>query len=262
MRKDARRLVLIVEYDGTSFHGWQFQPGLATVQGTLEAALARMMEQPVRVIGSGRTDAGVSAEAQVAHADVPKQIPPDHVMMGLNTMLPPGVRVLECAWAPASFHARFSAAGKLYRYRILNRPRPTALWRDRAWWVRIPLDVGAMRAGAGHLVGRHDFTAFRSAGEEGNAVRTLSTLAIEREGDLVTLWFEGDGFLKHMVRNITGALVEAGLGRFPPHHILSLMEEKSRLNAPRAVPPWGLTLVRVHYPGFDLPEVASPRELG
>jgi tRNA pseudouridine38-40 synthase len=262
MRKGTRRIIMVVEYDGTAFHGWQLQPGLPTVQGALEQALARMMEEPVRVIGSGRTDAGVSAEAQVAHADVPKPIAPDRVAMGLNTMLPSAVRVLECLWAPPSFHARYSAGSKVYRYRILNRPRPTALLRDRVWWVRPPLDLAAMREGAGHLVGTHDFSAFRSAGEEGNAVRTIGTIAIEREGDLVTLWFEGDGFLKHMVRNITGALMEAGLGRYPPGHVRELLDEKSRLDAPRAVPPWGLTLVRVHYPGFDLPEVASSRPLG
>jgi len=262
MRHGARRLILVVEYDGSAFHGWQLQPGLATVQGALEEGVGRMMEEPVRVVGSGRTDAGVSALAQVAHADVPKEIPPEHVMMGLNTMLPPEVRVLACLWAPPSFHARFSATGKRYRYRILNRPQPTALWRTRAWWVRRPLDADAMREGAAHLLGTHDFTAFRSTGDEGNSVRTLTTLSLEREGDLLTLWFEGDGFLKHMVRNITGALVEAGLGRFPPRHVKTLLEERSRLAAPRAVPAAGLCLVRVHYGGFDLPEVASPHSLG
>jgi tRNA pseudouridine38-40 synthase len=257
-----RRLAFIVEYDGSGFHGWQLQPGLDTVQGAMEAGLARMMGEPVRVIGSGRTDAGVCALAQVAHADVPKEIPPDHVMMGLNTLLPRTVRVLACLWAPPSFHARFSATGKTYRYRILNRPQPTALWRDRAWWVRRPLDAGAMRAAGEHLIGTHDFSAFRSAGEDGSSVGTIHTLAVEKQEDLVTLWFEGDGFLKHMVRNITGALVEAGVGRYPPDHVLELLLRGNRTDAPRSVPAQGLTLIRVRYDGFDLPEVASPHGLG
>lgn len=253
-----RRLLLVVEYDGVAFHGWQVQPGgLPTVQEALEKALERMMGEPVRVIGSGRTDAGVHAEAQVAHADVPRAIPPDKVMLGLNTMLPREVRVLGSAWAPEGFHARFSATGKLYRYRILDRPAPTALWRDRVWHQRRPLDEGAMRAGAAFLLGEHDFTAFRSAGEEGSAVRELTTLSLEREEDLLTLWFGGNGFLKHMVRNITGALVEVGLGKRPPVWMGELLERMDRLHAPRAAPPQGLALVRVHYAGFDLPELAG-----
>jgi len=243
----VKRLVLTIEYDGTFFHGWQVQPGLRTVQRDMENALTCMMGQTIRVSASGRTDAGVHALAQVAHCDVPKRIPPENVALGLNSLLPGDVRVVDCRWAPEGFHSRFSATGKRYRYLILNRRKPTALLRNRVWNVRHPLDLESMRAGAFHLIGEKDFFAFRSSGDPGTTVREMREISIEQNEDIVTIFFEANGFLKHMVRNITGALVEVGKGRMSPGDLKKLLDAGSRLNAPRKAPAQGLTLMEVYY---------------
>jgi len=242
-----RRIKLTLEYDGTDFSGWQVQPDGRTVQGVLQESLGKIMGSQTRVVGSGRTDAGVHALNQVAHADVTRDIPAVNIMMGLNSALPRDVRVVGCEDTTAAFHAQRSATGKTYRYTILNIPRPTALDRHRVWHIRQPLDVNAMIQGAGHLKGKHDFAAFKSAGDETTTVRDLRILDISKSGDLLVLTFEANGFLKHMVRNITGALVEVGLGRLQPGDIGRLLDSGSRENAPKKAPPQGLTLLRVTY---------------
>ncbi|GBE15522.1 MAG TPA: tRNA pseudouridine(38-40) synthase TruA [Proteobacteria bacterium] len=242
-----KRLVLTIEYDGTFFHGWQVQPGLRTVQLNIESALTRMMGQTIRVSASGRTDAGVHALGQVAHCDVPKRIPPENVALGLNSILPGDVRVVECRWAPEGFHSRFRATGKRYRYLILNRRKPTALLRNRVWNIRHPLDLDNMRGGAFYLIGEKDFFSFRSSGDPGTTVRDMRDISIEKDGDMVTIFFEANGFLKHMVRNIVGALVEVGRGRMEPGNLKKLLDSRSRLNAPRKAPAQGLTLMEVFY---------------
>jgi len=241
------RLALILEYDGSQFHGWQIQPGLRTVQSVVEEALAEMMGEPVRARASGRTDAGVHALGQVMHCDVARDIPPRNVMMGLNSLLPPDVRIMECRAASDDFHAQYHAVGKLYRYEILNRFQPTALSRDRVWHIRQPLDDEAMRLGCSFLIGKRDFASFKSAGDDGTTIRDLRRLDIVRDQDKLTLTFEADGFLKHMVRNLTGALVEVGLGRLAPDDIKVILESHSRSSTPRKAPPQGLTLVEVFY---------------
>ena len=242
-----RRIKLVLEYDGTAFSGWQVQPEERTVQGVLQDCLSDMMGSRIKVIGSGRTDAGVHALGQVAHAEVTRDIPAGNIMLGLNSALPRDVRVLECEDADSAFHAQRSATGKTYRYRILNGTRPTAMDRHRVWHIRQPLDLEAMKSGAAHLVGEHDFAAFKSTGDETTTVRDLRMLDIERDGDHVVLTFEANGFLKHMVRNMTGALVEVGLGRLDPVDIRRLLDAGSRENAPKKAPPQGLTLVEVTY---------------
>ncbi len=242
-----RRIRLTIEYEGTAFSGWQVQPDQRTVQGVLQECLGNMMGGPIRVIGSGRTDAGVHALEQVAHADVPGDIPAENIMMGLNSSLPRDVRILACEDAPESFHAQRSATGKTYRYTILNRQKPTALNRYRVWHIRQPLDLEAMRQAAAHLSGEHDFEAFKSAGDETTTVRNLREFDITREGDHIVLTFEANGFLKHMVRNITGAIAEVGLGRLTPDDIGAILASRSREGAPRKAPPQGLTLVHVSY---------------
>lgn len=242
-----RRIRLLLEYDGTAFSGWQVQPGVRTVQGTLQEALGRMMGTKTVVVGSGRTDAGVHALGQVAHSDVARDIEPENIMMGLNSSLPADVRVLECVLAPEGFHAQRSAIGKIYRYIILNRAAPTALDRHRVWHIRQPLDLKAMSAAALLLKGERDFAAFKSSGDETTTVRNLRTLRLEREKDRIFLYFEADGFLKHMVRNITGALVEVGLGRMTVGDVDRLLDGRSRESAPRKAPPQGLTLMEVFY---------------
>jgi tRNA pseudouridine38-40 synthase len=242
-----RRIKLTLEYDGTDFSGWQVQPDQRTVQGELQASLSKMMGSQINVIGSGRTDAGVHALQQVAHADVTRDIPSVNILMGLNSALPRDVRVLECEEAPETFHAQRSATGKTYRYLILNGSQATALDRYRVWQIRQPLDLESMLQGAAHLVGEHDFEAFKSAGEETSTVRNLRQLDIKRKGDHIVLTFEANGFLKHMVRNLTGALVEVGLGKLVPEDMQRLLAARSRENAPKKAPPQGLTLVQVTY---------------
>ena len=244
---NMERIKFLLEYDGTEFSGWQVQPGIRTVQGVLQEGLARMMGQKVCIVGSGRTDAGVHALGQVAHADVPRDIPPRNIMMGLNSSLPADVRVIGCSRASEDFHAQRSATGKLYRYVISNRPAPTAVDRNRVWHIRQPLNVKDMRAAARGLVGVKDFAAFKSSGDETNTVRHLRTLQVDVEKDRIFLFFEANGFLKHMVRNITGALIEVGLGKITGEDLDNLLLGCSRDNAPRKAAPQGLTLMKVYY---------------
>jgi len=246
-----KRIRLLLEYDGTNFSGWQIQPGARTVQGVLQDAVGGMMGAKVNVVGSGRTDAGVHALGQVAHADVGKDIPPWNIMMGLNSILPGDVRVLECSDVPTEFHAQRSALGKLYRYVILNRAEPTALDRNRVWHVRQKLDVDLMRAAASLLTGKKDFAAFKSAGDDTTTVRELRKLEIVKNGDRIILDFEANGFLKHMVRNITGTLVKTGSGRMSVGDVEDYLRKRSRENAPGKAPSRGLTLIAVYYPSDE-----------
>ena len=206
-----------------------------------------MMERPVRVIGSGRTDAGVHALAQVAHCDVEKDIPLFNIRMGLNSILPDDVRILECSNAPEGFHAQFSARGKMYRYRVLNRDNPTAIDRHRVWHLRHPLDVDVMEEAAEYLRGKHDFTSFKSTGDDRTSVRDIRKLVVRKEGDLITMDFEANGFLTHMVRNIVGALTRVGSGKMTPWELKEFLELKRRKDAPKKAPPQGLTLECVYY---------------
>ena len=242
-----RRIKLTLEYDGTEFSGWQVQPDQRTVQDELQESLSNMMGSQIRVIGSGRTDAGVHALQQVAHADVTRDIPAVNIMMGLNSSLEKDVRVLNCEDTAQEFHAQRSATGKTYRYIILNGSRPTALDRNRVWYIRQPLDLEAMVEGAAHLIGEKDFAAFKSAGDETTTVRNLRKVDIKVEGEHILLLFEANGFLKHMVRNLTGALVEVGQGKLVPDDIRRLLLGRSRENAPKKAPPQGLTLMQVTY---------------
>ena len=242
-----RRIKLTLEYDGTDFSGWQVQPDQRTVQGELQESLSNMMGSQIKVIGSGRTDAGVHAVEQVAHADVTRDIPAVNIMMGLNSSLGKDVRVVNCEDTAQDFHAQRSATGKTYRYIILNGSRPTALDRNRVWYIRQLLDLEAMVEGAAHLIGEKDFAAFKSAGDETTTVRNLRKVDIKVEGEHVILLFEANGFLKHMVRNLTGALVEVAQGKLVPDDIQRLLLERSRENAPKKAPPQGLTLIQVTY---------------
>ena len=242
-----RRIKLTLEYDGTDFSGWQVQPDQRTVQGVLQECLSNMMGSQIKVIGSGRTDAGVHAVEQVAHADVTRDIPAANIMMGLNSSLEKDVRVLNCEDTAQEFHAQRSATGKTYRYIILNGSRPTALDRNRVWYIRQPLDLEAMVEGAAHLIGEKDFAAFKSAGDETTTVRNLRKVDIKMEGEHIILLFEANGFLKHMVRNLTGALVEVGQGKLVHDDIRRLLLGRSRENAPKKAPPQGLTLMQVTY---------------
>ena len=246
-----RKFKLTLEYDGAAFCGWQTQaPGLRTVQNHLEENVQRIFKRKVHCHGSGRTDSGVHALAQVAHFKAVTNLTPKTIHKALNSFLDRDLSVVKVQEVPLEFDAQYSARTKTYRYTILNRPHPSALWRDRAWFYPHKLDLSAMRKAAGALKGKHDFKAFQSASERSKTkttVRTIEQLTIAREGDLIHVTITADGFLYKMVRNIVGALVAMGGGRIPKDSMPNLLKGKDRKPMPKTAPSWGLCLVSVRY---------------
>lgn len=246
-----RNIKIILEYDGTNYHGWQSQAGSceSTIQETLELALFQLTSEHIKTYSSGRTDAGVHALGHVANFETASMIPSNAWAPALNHFLPKDIRVQASEEVPPDFHSRYSALGKIYMYRILNRHAPTALNREYAWQVNLPLDLAQMKQALGHLVGKHDFSAFRGSGCEAKSpVRNLKTADIKKQGDMVEIWLEADSFLQYMVRNITGTIVEVGIGRFSPEEVRKMLESRDRTTAGRTAPPQGLYLVEVFYP--------------
>jgi tRNA pseudouridine38-40 synthase len=246
------RLRFVVAYDGAPFAGWQSQKNGNTIQDHLERAFAIVGKQAVRVHGAGRTDAGVHALAQSAHADVPEQtLTPEQWTSALNASLPPTIRVLRSRYVGARFHARFSVIGKIYRYRIWNDRILPPLENGRAWHVPMPLDVAAMQREAEAFVGRHDFASFAAnRGKPGeDTIRTIDSIRLARAGKCVALEFSGDGFLYKMVRLMVGALIRRGRGQTPHGEIeRRLQTPAATLPTARLVAPaGGLFLVRVRY---------------
>lgn len=253
------RIAIGVEYDGACFNGWQLQDGVATVQEALERALSRVADEPVRVIGAGRTDTGVHATAQVAHFDTRSVRSPYNWVRGANTMLPQGVVLLWAREAVEGFHARFSAVRRGYRYVVLNRPlRPTYL-RRRVTWEYRPLELGRMREAARMLVGRHDFSAFRSSHCQARTpVRRIENLEVSNEGAWFWIDVQADAFLHHMVRNIAGVLLAIGAGERAPEWAGTVLESRDRRRGGVTAPADGLYLTGVGYPSrFSIPEPAS-----
>lgn len=243
-----RVIALRVAYDGTRYAGWQIQPTLPTVQGALQEALGVLEKRPMTIFGAGRTDAGVHAVGQVASFHTDSRIPTDGYLKGLNSHLPPDIAVQEAREMPGEFHARFSARGKHYRYAVWNHPVRHPLQTRTAWNVRHPLDLAAMNRAAAHLVGEHDFEAFRSAQcDREHAVRTLSRVEACREGDLVFLHVVGTAFLRHMVRILAGTLVAVGIGKRPPDWVAEVRDARDRRLAGITAPARGLCLLRVFY---------------
>lgn len=239
----------MLEYDGTDLCGWQRQENGPTVQAHLEDALARMTGAPTPVIGASRTDAGVHALGQVASFRTESRIPCDGFRRGLNSLLPPAIAVVAAGEAAPDFHARFSAAGKHYRYSVLTRPSRSPLERRWAWHHPRALDLGAMRGAAGHMVGERDFSALRAAGcTARTAVRRLDEVAIgEPAPDRVQFDVRGNAFLRNMVRILVGTLVDVGEGRLTPAQVAEIMESRDRTRAGQTAPAHGLCLVEVLY---------------
>jgi tRNA pseudouridine38-40 synthase len=246
-----RNIKLILEYDGTSYHGWQSQlgSGMPTIQDTLEQALSALTHKTIKTYSSGRTDAGVHALGHVANFETECSIPSEAWAPALNHWLPNDIRVLISEEVPDDFHARFSALGKFYTYRILNRRAPSALYRKYSWHVNLRLNLKNMRLAAASFVGKHDFSAFRGSGCTARTpVRTITAVVIKKTGDFVEIGIEADAFLQHMARNIAGTLVEVGLGRFSPVEVKRMLTSRDRTTAGRTAPPQGLYLVEVYYP--------------
>lgn len=239
----------VLQYEGTRYQGWQRQDSTDnTIQGKLEKLLSKMCGEAVEVQGSGRTDAGVHALAQVANAHMDTMRSPEEIRDYMNLYLPEDIGVLSVEEAPERFHSRLWAKGKVYRYRIVNSAVPHVFERRYAHTVSERLDVEAMRRAAGRLEGTHDFKAFTSAGKgKKSTVRTVRRIEIRRDGDIVELTFAGDGFLYHMARILTGTLLEVGCGRRRPEEMDGILQSGERENAGPLAPAKGLTLMEVKY---------------
>jgi tRNA pseudouridine38-40 synthase len=244
------RWALKLEYAGTGFVGWQHQINGPSVQSVLEHAIAQLAGSPVVCTAAGRTDAGVHAEGQVVHVELAREMSPGRLIAAINYHLKPHpVAVLRAAIVPGTFNARFSAIGRAYSYRILNRPARAALLARRVWHLACPLDVAAMQDGAQRLLGRHDFTSFRaSACQASSPLRTLDRLDVRGDGEIVEIIAEARSFLHHQVRNMVGTLKLVGEGRRQPEDMTTALLARNRAAAGPTAPPDGLFLTGVRYP--------------
>lgn len=248
------RFKLVLEYRGTDFVGWQVQPEGRSVQGVVEAALASLLGHATHVAGSGRTDAGVHALGQVAAFDTTAERTERAVMKGLNALLPPDVACVSAEVVAPDFDPRRQARRKLYRYTFLERAARSPMLADQVWHVGHRLDVDAMHAAAQHLIGRHDFAAFRASGcASTHPVRTLEDARVRRDGDLVHLELVGNGFLRHMVRIVAGTLYAVGTHRIDVPAFQAILAAADRKHVGQTAPPQGLTLVYVEYLGGEPP---------
>lgn len=251
---EPRTIKLVLEYDGTDLAGWQRQKNGPSVQEHVERALAQMLGRAVDVVGASRTDAGVHALGQVAHFRTDNRSIPLHgFRRGLNSMLPAAIAVVAARDESPEFHARFSARGKRYRYRVLARPDRSPHWRHHAWHRPHPLDLERMRRAARALVGRHDFSAFRAADCGANhPIRRITGIEVRAEENaLIAIEVRGEAFLRNMVRIIAGTLVEVGENRRDPDEIAEVLESRERSCAGITAPARGLTLVEVDYGGAE-----------
>jgi tRNA pseudouridine38-40 synthase len=245
-----RNFKLVIEYDGTAYHGWQRQKEVSTVQETIETALRTMTGRSVTVAGSGRTDAGVHALNQVATFFVETELTPDIFTRGLNSLLPGDIVVKDCQRVADTFHARYNACSKVYDYVILNQPIPGAIFRKYAWHIKRKLEVSPMREAVLFLKGTHDFSAFEASGSpRSNAVRTIMDvhLTTGNVDDYLVFSVEADGFLRCMVRNIVGTLVDVGMGKTSPREFQDILQSRDRRRAGITAPPHGLFLSEVKY---------------
>ena len=254
------RIALVLEYDGSSFHGWQSQRSGNTVQDAVEAALSTIAGGNIRVVAAGRTDTGVHAFYQVLHFDTEAQRPVSAWIRGVNALLPDGIAILWASQVSHEFHARYCAIERCYLYILLNHPVRPGLGYGSIGWFHEPLDIESMRCGAKMLVGKHDFSAFRAAECQAiSPVRNLTKLDIQRHGDIVVYEIRANAFLHHMVRNIVGCLVYVGKGKHPPEWIKVLLEGRNRAAAAPTFPASGLYLAGISYDAkWNLPDYAKP----
>jgi tRNA pseudouridine38-40 synthase len=245
----VRRVKFTIAYDGSSYSGWQSQPGGNAIQDHVERALGMVMGEKGRLHGAGRTDAGVHALGQCAHADLMTRLQPEALRPALNASLPASIRIMRCRFVPETFHARFSARGKVYRYRIATGPVLSPFEAGRAWHVIAPLNELTLRRAARLFVGTHDFASF--AANRGKpvatTVRSLHKVDVRIQGRIITITVEGDGFLYKMVRFIVGALVQCATGKIKLDDLRERLDGKAAHAHRLLAPPDGLTLVRVRY---------------
>jgi len=244
-----RKIKMVLQYDGTAYHGWQRQRQEPTIQSVMEEKIRTITGGFSTLIASGRTDAGVHAFGQVCHFLTDSTIAPEALRKGLNSLLPDDILIKEVEDAPAHFHARYSAKSKVYEYRILNTPQPDPFLRFYSWHVPYKLDLGAIRECLTLLSGEHDFSSFRSSGSENmNPTREMILAELRAPEDgILRFFFEADGFLRHMVRNMVGTLVDAGKGKWGAEEFKRIFESRDRQRAGVKSPPQGLYLVKVRY---------------
>ena len=239
---------LLLEYDGTEYHGWQLQPEARTLQGVLEAALATALRHPVRVAAAGRTDAGVHAMGQVVTFRSEHVVEPRELRKSLNALTPPDMAVREVALAADDFDARPHATARVYEYRIWTQPWRSAFWHRFTWHMSRPLDLRAMRLAASVLAGEHDFSAFRASDcDSDSAVRRVFHSGFTEAEGLCVYRIEANAFLKHMVRAIVGTMVEVGMGHRPAETMAETLAGRDRSRAGQTAPPQGLVLMAVRY---------------
>ncbi len=257
-----RRICLFLEYDGTHYHGWQIQPEDVTIQAVLEGALSRILGENVRVIGAGRTDAGVHALGQAAHFLTASDLDVSALFKAVNSLLPHDIVAKTVLEVPETFHARRSVLKKRYEYWIRNDPLRSVFSERFEWHFKIPLDLTRMQQAARHLVGEHDFSSFQASGCEAgiNPIRTITLLKVERLAEKqIRVSVEGPSFLRYMVRNIVGTLVEVGSGRIDDQSICRILEARDRRKAGRTAPAKGLFLKWIEYPEIADSWMGVPR---
>jgi len=244
-----RNLKIIVEYDGTGYHGWQRQRGDITIQQTIEEKVGLITEEEIKLIGSGRTDAGVHALGQVANFKTGSKIGERNLLRGMNSLLPGDIVIKSLVEVDERFHARYDAKSKVYFYQIFNSPVPSALYRNYSWFVHFPLDIDNIKTAAGGLIGSHDFSSFCAANNDtSDYIRKVMNVSINQGKDgMIRFFIEANGFLRYMVRNIMGTLVDVGRGEFSPSKFLDIMKAKDRNMAGITAPPQGLFLKEVKY---------------
>jgi len=239
---------LTIEYDGTHYHGWQIQPHGPSIQSVLEQAISTFVRTPTHITGSGRTDAGVHALGQVANFFTEKEYDRHRILRGLNALTPPDITIKDVEFIPDSFDARRDGRSRIYEYRILNRSTPSPFYLNRALHVHESLDIAAMREAISCLIGEHDFTSFRAAGcEAAHPVRKVYRTTLEQRGELLVYTIEATAFLRHMVRNIVGTLIEVGKGLRTAQSFSELLQARDRTKAGPTAPSHGLFLVEVKY---------------
>ncbi len=240
--------MIICEYDGTAYHGWQLQPNGISIQEVLEEKTGIITQEKIKLTASGRTDAGVHAINQVANFRTKSSIECNHLLKGINSLLPGDIVVKDLKDMSEDFHARYSAKSKIYTYRIFNNPVRTALHRNSSWHVRLPLDSGVMGEAAILLKGRHDFSSFCAAGSDSkDHIRTVIDTSIDVKRDMISFTVEANGFLRYMVRNIVGLLVDVGKRIITPAGFEEIMGAMDRTRAGITAPPQGLFLQEVRY---------------
>lgn len=257
------RIVLGLAYDGSSWKGWQTQPGGRTVQDRVEAALASFLAESAATICAGRTDAGVHALEQVVHVDTPVQRRMESWIRGVNAFLPPSIRVQWACSVNDAFHARFSATSRSYLYLLRVHRIESPILHGKVGWIHRPLDIGRMRRAAAELLGEHDFSAFRSSEcQAASPVRHLQRLDIAQHGEFLVFSFRANAFLHHMVRNLMGALIDVGKGGHEPGWTAELLRQRDRRLAPATFSGAGLYLARAEYPAeFGLPSLGVEEAL-